>query len=254
MKTRKVTRWKPAALLGSLAFAVLWQLAAWISGPAFLPGPVAVIKLFFVQLTTPGYLGTVLASYQRVLVGWGIGSLVGMVGGILMGRYASLGQFLYSPIQFFRVIPAIAIVPILVIWLGVGETIKYVIIGYGVALVVAVNIADAVQRVAQVRLQAARSMGAGPIRIFWGVLVPSVMPEVLKGVRGSLAFAFMSIVGIETLAAQDGVGKMIWNARVLHQTDVAILGIVTLGLMGVLADLLVQALFRLFGYRFMMRR
>lgn len=254
MTSRRPLSWRwLIGLLGTLCFLLLWQIAAWLSGPSFLPGPIRVLLLFFEQIQTREYLVTVGASYQRVMLGWGLGSLFGLVLGIVMGRYRWFGAIIYSPMQFFRVIPAVALVPILVIWLGVGETIKILIIGYGVALVVAINIAEAVQRVAPARLQAARSMGAGPLRIFWGVLIPSVIPEALKGMRGSLAFAFMSIVGIETLAAQEGVGQMIWSARVLHQTDVALLGVLTLGLMGVLADTVVRLAFRIFGYRFMLR-
>lgn len=242
-----------AGAIGVLVFFALWQTASWFSGPQFLPGPVRVVGVLFEKLQTREYAETVLASYRRVMIGWASGSVIGVALGIVLGRYHAIGKFFYSPIQFFRVVPAVALVPILVIWLGVGESIKYVIIGYGVALVVAISISDAVQRAAPVRLQAARSMGAGPLRLFWGVLLPSVMPEILKGVRGALAFAFMSIVGIETLAAQEGVGQMIWSARVLHQTEIALLGVLTLGLMGIAADTVVRVLFRVFGYRFMLR-
>ncbi|MBN2983519.1 MULTISPECIES: ABC transporter permease [Cohnella] len=242
-----------AGLIGCLIFALLWQIAAMASGPDFLPAPARVIGTFIEMLGTREFLLTVLASYERVFAGWAIGGLLGVVLGILMGRYKPLSQFFYSPIQFFRVIPSVALVPILVIWLGIGEAIKIIIIAYGVLLVVAVSISDAVHRVSASRLRAAQSMGAGPLRLFWGVLIPSVMPEILKGVRGALAFAFMSIVGIEMLAAQNGIGQLIWNARVLHETETALSGILALGLMGITADFAVRTVFRLTARRFMLR-
>jgi ABC-type nitrate/sulfonate/bicarbonate transport system permease component len=250
--TLKGNKWVLGAI-GCAVVVALWQLASLTAGEYFLPKPTDVWKELSVQARDPAFIHNIRISYERVIYGWLLGSAAGVGLGVMMGRYKPVFWFFYSPMQFFRVIPSVALVPALVFMLGVGETIKIIIIGYGVALVVALSISDSVHHVSQVRLQAARSMGAGGLRLFWGVLIPSVMPEILKAVRTSLAFAFMGIVGIEMLSAQDGVGRMIWGARTVHNLSLALLGILSLGLMGIVADFVIKVLFRTTARRFLIR-
>lgn len=237
-------------LLGCVSVLALWQIASIMAGEYFLPSPLAVLEELTVQIGNPEFFRTIMISYQRILSGWFLGCALGIIIGIMMGRYKPVNVLFYSPIQFFRVIPTVALVPALVFWLGVGELIKTIIISYGVALVVALAISESVQHVPSARLRAAQSMGAGGIRIFWEVLLPSVVPEILKAVRTAFAFAFMSIVGVEMFAAQDGVGRMIWGARTTHNLSLALLGIISLGVMGIVGDTAIKTLFRLSFRRF----
>jgi NitT/TauT family transport system permease protein len=245
-------RWRslgfyPALLLGSLA---VWQIAAVFSKPLFLPPPADVLGSAVALVEDGSLPRSIIVSYARILVGWLIGSAIGVVAGLAMANNRLLRFALDPCLQVFRFLPAIAILPLLVLWLGSGEVSKIVLIVYASAFVVALAALDGALRVDAAKIQAARSLGANPRQIFWLVSLPATMPSIISGARIAMTGAFLAIVGAEMLSADSGLGYLIAHSRIYMLTPQIFVSIACLGALGLLTDLAIRYVSHRFGYRF----
>jgi NitT/TauT family transport system permease protein len=247
-----MTRWIGARqhLLVSMASVAggigIWQLLSmYVFDPLFLPSPISVAKAF-VDLTRNGTLpADVDASMRRILLGWAIGSAVAIPVGLLVGA-STLARSIVDPyIHFFRFVPVIALISLFMAWFGIGEFSKIMLIVYATAFVVVVNTATGVASVPDDKLHAARCLGAGRIRIFCQVTFPATIPQIFIGMRLAMAGAFLVIVAAEIIAANSGIGYLIWNARLYLRTDWIFVGVVTIGGLGFICDRLWRAFGRI---------
>ena len=140
-----------------------------------------------------------------------------------------------------RPISPVALVPLSIIWFGIGDMSRYFIIFYGVVIIMIMNTAAGVSATPNIRLNAARCLGASRQQIFRRIIIPSAVPYILTGMRVSLGFAFMGIVAAEMIAAQSGIGYLIMQSRMLLRTDIMFVGLVTLGVLGAVIDGVFQA-------------
>lgn len=240
-KLNHTALWSGAAIGGFLLF---WQLASGtLIERDFLPAPTDVFAAG-VELALDGtLLSSVGASLQRIFTGWAVGSLVAIPIGLLAGA-SRIGRAVLDPfIHFFRFVPAIALISLFIIWFGVGEMSKLALIGYATAFTVTVNTAVGAASIQPDKLNAARCLGATPWRVFRDVTVPATVPAMFTGMRLAMAQSFLVIVAVEALAANSGLGYIIWNSRLYFRTDWAMVGIVCLGLIGYFSD----RLWKLFG-------
>ncbi len=231
------------ALTGVVSVAagiVIWQLVSLQTNPVFLPSP-------WLTLSSVGELwddGTiwesVAASSGRILTGWGLGLVIGIPVGILMGHFQIVRRLLDPYIEFFRFIPPIAFVTLAVIWLGPGEASKVALILYTTIFIVMLNVIAGVLSVSELRLRAAASLGAGRIAMLMTVIVPSTVPYMVTGARIAMGNSFLTIVSAEIVAAQQGLGSLIWTARNYGRTEWVFVGIVILGALGFLFDRIVR--------------
>jgi NitT/TauT family transport system permease protein len=223
--------------IGSVAAGLLlWQLASRSVAPLFLPSPAATWE-GFVELVQDGTLATsIVASSSRILVGWALGVAVGVPLGIFMGYFSWIRLLLDPYIEFFRFIPPIAFVTLAVIWLGPGEASKVALIFYTSVFLVTLNTIAGTLAVSELRLRAAASLGAGPLAMLRTVIVPSTVPYMVTGARLAMGNSFLTIVSAEIVAAQEGLGALIWNARNYSRTEWVFTGIIVLGLLGFLFD------------------
>jgi taurine transport system permease protein len=223
--------------IGSLAIGLLiWELASRHVAPLFLPSPMATFE-GLVELAQDGTLATsIAASSGRILTGWALGVIVGVPLGIFMGYFGSVRLLLDPYIEFFRFIPPIAFVTLAVIWLGPGEASKVALIFYTSVFLVTLNTIAGTLAVPELRLRAAASLGAGPFAILRTVIVPSTVPYMVTGARLAMGNSFLTIVSAEIVAAQEGLGALIWNARNYSRTEWVFAGIITLGVLGFLFD------------------
>ncbi|MFT8245467.1 ABC transporter permease [Roseomonas sp. BN140053] len=220
------------AALSILGGLVLWQVVSSRTSPLFLPSP-ADTWAALLELAEDGTLLTsVLASAARIAAGWGLGVLVGIPLGVFMGRFAVVRQLLDPYIEFFRFIPPIAFVTLAVIWLGPGELSKVALIFYTTVFIVTLNTIAGVQAVNPLRLRAAASLGAGPMRMLTTVILPSTVPFMITGARIAMGNSFLTVVSAEIVAAQEGLGALIWTARNYARTEWVFVGIIVLGLLG----------------------
>lgn len=243
---------------GWYGLVVLVSLGIWAAlstriDPLFLPGPQRVAVAAW-ELTREGSLaGHVGASYFRVLTGWFLGSLIAIPIGLLAGRLWYVRLALSPYVNFFRFVPPIAFVTLALIYFGIGETSKVVLVMYASMFIVLLNTMDGVQRVSIDKLRAAASLGATRRQVLWTVVVPATIPEIITGLRVSMGAAFMTVIAAELVAAQSGVGFLIFRARVLARTDIVFLGIMLLGAMGFLADWLFRMVIERVAYRYEIR-
>ncbi|MFV2103503.1 ABC transporter permease [Micromonospora sp. LOL_024] len=215
---------------------VIWDLVSRNYTAFFLPSPLLTWR-GAVDLVQDGTLwSSVSASSTRILTGWALGVVIGGPVGLLMGCVPWLRLMLDPYIQFFRFVPPIAFVTLAIIWLGPGEASKVALIFYTTVFIVALNTLAGVLSVDELRLRAARALGAKPARTLVSVVLPSTVPHVVTGARLAMGNSFLTIVSAEIVAAQSGLGSLIWTARNYAKTEWVFVGIIALGLLGYLFD------------------
>ncbi len=238
-----------ATYVGSIGVGVaLWALLSLHYSDYFLPSPLKTYNAAR-ELAADGTLwASIVASGQRIIIGWVLGIIVGVPVGLLMGQILLVRRALDPYIQFFRFIPPIAFVTLAIIWLGVGEASKVFLIFYTTVFIIVIATTVGVLGVEQSRLRAAASLGAGPTRLLLSVIVPSTVPHVVTGARLAMGNSFLTVVSAEIVAAQEGLGALIWTSRNYGRTDWVFVGIVVLGIMGFIFDRVIRAVVvRLFG-------
>ncbi|AEF85461.1 taurine ABC transporter, permease protein [Treponema primitia ZAS-2] len=221
----------------------IWQLGAILNPPEFLPGPIQTI-IGGAEIVRNGMLAQYVGiSFMRIFTGWSLGILAAVPIGLLIGQFATIRRIFEPFINFFRFVPAIGFLTLFLMWFGVGEESKVAIIIYATSFPIIINTIAGVIGINNTTIQVALSQGASPAQIFFTVTIPASIPYIFTGVRLGLSGAIISIVAAEMLAAQKGIGYMIYTSRLYFRTDWIFVGILTLGLTGYISD----RLLRLFG-------
>ncbi|GGE26023.1 ABC transporter permease [Pullulanibacillus camelliae] len=224
----------------SLALGIIaWFLLALIpSVSTIITNPIILIKTFISELEN-GLISDIYTSIFRVLSGFLLGLVVAIPIAFLMGWYGTFRSLTEPWIQFFRTIPPIALIPLVIVAFGVGESAKIAVIFVATFLVMVVSIYQGVRNVDPTLIKAARVLGANDKDIFFEVVVPASFPYILVGVRLGLASAWTTLVAAEMTGASKGLGNMIMEAGTFFRMDQVILGIVLIGIIGFIMDKLV---------------
>ncbi len=227
-----------AITASSISLAILaWAVfASYFHFPDLVPSPWSTFGTAAQMIANGTLLSHVAISLERVLVGYVAGCVLGVLIGALMGRFRLVGQFASPLLQLARPISPVALVPLSIIWFGIGDLSRYFIIFYGVVIIMIINTAAGVSSTPNIRINAARCLGAKQRQLFRRVIIPSAVPYILTGMRVALGFAFMGIVAAEMIAAQSGIGFLIMQSRTLLRTDIMFVGLVTLGTLGAVID------------------
>ncbi|MFN8703634.1 MAG: ABC transporter permease [Rhodospirillales bacterium] len=239
--SRFVALFRPSVLLGGLSIAlvvILYWFVATRPGvnPALVPSPPRIALTFWEELRSGDLAINTFASLQRVLIGFVVGTALAVLLGCLAGWFRFWGYFLNPLIDAIRPIPALAYIPLVIVWIGIGEPSRIIIIALAVFKPCVVNARAGMQEVAQIYVDAARILGAGKIRVFWTVALPSAVPYLIAGMRTAMSTGFLALVAAELIAAPTGLGFMIQNAGQYFRTDIAIVGIVVIGIVGSILD------------------
>ncbi len=221
-----------------VATLFLWTGIAAISSPWFFPSPLATARAAIDLIESGDLPYAVAISYFRILTGWIIGCAVAIPIAIVSGRVAIVRMIIDPYFNFFRFVPPIAFLGIAILWFGIGEESKIAIIIYTSLFTVFMNTMAGAATIDENPSRAALSLGATRRQVLWKIVLPSTVPAILVGMRVGMGFSFMSVVAAEMVAANEGVGFLIFNARLFLKTANAFAGIITLGLMGLAADLL----------------
>lgn len=215
---------------------IIWSLLSMIpSVGAILVSPYAVVKAL-INKTENGLLTDTFFSLYRVLFGFLLGLIVSIPFAFLMAWFKTFRSLVDPWIQFFRTIPPIAFIPLVIVALGIGESAKVVIIFVATFLVIVISIYQGVKGVNPTLIKAAKVLGAGNKEIFFEVIVPASFPYILVGVRLGLATAWTTLIAAELTGASKGLGDMIMSAGRFFDMDVIIMGIIIIGLVGLLMD------------------
>ncbi len=234
----------------AIATLLLWQFVASLSKPIFFPPPAMVFQAFVEMVADRSLFEYVAVSYWRILAGWLVGSILGIPVGLIVGRIPFVRTLLEPYIQFFRFIPPIAFVTLSLIWFGLGETSKIALIVYTTTFIVILNTLAGVLAVGREKIRAGLCLGANNRQILLHIVIPATIPYMITGMRLAMGNSFMTVVSAEMIAAQSGIGYLIFNSRLFMQTDRIFVGIITLGIMGLVADFVVRFLARKLAYRY----
>lgn len=228
-------------LWGLLSFAVgigLWWIFT-ASGLSALPSPWTVL-LRMVDLAMSGQLWTdMFASLRRVLLGFLLGSLIAVPVGFLMGWYRIARAIVDPWIQFFRVIPPLAIIPLAIVTLGIDEKPKIFVIFLAAFLSSVVSTYQGVISVDRTYINAARVLGAGDGVIFAKVIIPASTPFILVGFRIGLGSAWATVVAAELIAAQSGLGFRMQQAQLYYDLPTIFVSLIAIGILGLIMDRIV---------------
>ena len=229
-----------------LAVIAAWQVAAsagWMS-PQTMPAPSLVASSFW-QLTVTGQLWpNLLTSLWRVSIGLGFGVAIGTLLGIAAGL-SKLGEDLVDPsLQMARTLPHLALIPLMILWFGIGETPKLVIIALGATFPIYLNLFSAIRGADRKLLEAASILHLSQAETVWHVILPAALPGFLVGLRQALGIAWISLVVAEQINASSGIGFLVMNARDFLQTDVIFDGLLVYAILGLATDQLVRGLER----------
>ena len=204
--------------------------------PFLIPPPLEVIRTAIPMLASGEILADVSISMVRVLVGFATGSLAGVVMGVLLGRIRLLHDLLDPIIELLRYLSPTAMIPIAVIWFGIGEMSKYFLIFWGTFFHRAHQYDR--RRVARADRAPARAecLGANQLQIFVLVVIPSAVPYIVTGMRVAMASSFMSIIPAEILAADSGIGYLLQKSSMLLQTNRIFVALLTICVLGFIVD------------------
>jgi ABC-type nitrate/sulfonate/bicarbonate transport system permease component len=239
-----------SAVASLVAAVVGWQLlSTFVFNPFLIPPPLDVVRAAIPMLLSGEIFADVSISMVRVLVGFLTGSLAGIVMGVLLGRVRLLHDLLDPIIELLRYLSPTAMIPIAVIWFGIGELSKYFLIFWGTYFIVLVNTIAGVWRTPIARQRAAECLGANRTQIFILVVVPSAVPYIVTGMRVAMASSFMSIIPAEILAADSGIGYLLQKSSMLLQTNRIFVALLTICILGFVVD----RIFRLLVDRTMAR-
>lgn len=227
-----------------------WQLlSTFVVNPHLLPPPTKVVGTAGPLLLTGELIGHITASLTRIAVGFLAGSAAAIVLGVVMGRIRWVSDFMQPITQPLRFLSPTAMIPIAIVWFGIGELSKYFLVFYGTFFTVLINTIAGVAETPVTRIRAAQTLGASEVQIFLKVVLPSAIPYLIAGMRIALASAFMAIIPAEMLAADEGLGFMLQQAGLLVQTNRIFVALAVISLLGFLAD----GLFRLVTNRILHR-
>ena len=223
-------------VLAWIGLLVIWSIASFFSDPQFLPSPLSTLA-GAIELSKDGSLFIYMGySFARVLIGWFLGNLIAIPLGLLIGSNWVLRSLVEPLINFVRFIPPLAFITLFMLWFGIGEQSKIFLIMYATFFVVTINTLTGVLSISEDKIRSAKSMGASKFQVLLYVVIPSTIPYIFTGAKLAMGSSFMAIVGAEMVAANEGIGFMIWNARLYFQTDWIFVGLVVLGLMGFFMD------------------
>ena len=236
------------SVLSITVLAVLWVLSSaydWVN-PIFWPSPGAVWDQL-VTISAEGYRNFTLWehigwSLYRILMGFGLGCLVGIPLGFAMGL-SRIMRGMFDPIvEFFRPIPPLAFIPLVIIWSGIGERSKILLLFLAALWIMAIAARAGVASVKLSKIHAAYTLGVNRRQLLFRVILPNALPEIFTGMRVAMGVCWGTVVAAELVAAESGVGFMIMVASTFLSTDIVVMGVIIIGIVGYSIDILMRQL------------
>jgi sulfonate transport system permease protein len=232
--------------ISPLAIVVLWQLASstGLLPPDKLSSPWTVLRSG-VELAQSGELGEAfVVSLRRVAIGFVLGAVIGLVLGIVSGLSRWGAALVDPPVQMLRTLPFLGLIPLFILWFGIGEEPKIALVTLGVAFPLYLNVHSGIRNTEPHLIEASTALGFTRAERLWHVVLPSAVPQTLVGVRQSLGIAWLSLIVGEQVNADAGLGYLINNARDFLRTDIIVVGLVVYAILGLVTDALVRLLER----------
>ncbi len=239
-------------IIAVLSGLLIWQIVSvWhVFPPIALPAPLAVWHAL-VRLLLNGYGGHSLfddiwISSARIAVGFVAAILIGVPIGLLMARNDVIFRMIDPFLQFARPVPPLAYIPLLVVWFGIGELPKVLLILFGTIPVIIIGTMSGVKATPPLRIAVAKTLGATERQIFRHVILPSALPEIFTAMRVGIGVAWTCLVAAELIAADQGLGWLVQYAGQALQVSIVIVGIIVIGILGYAMELVIRLIERRF--------
>ncbi len=236
------------SVVAVLCLTLLWTMSSaneWVN-PVFWPHPTAVWDQFL-RISTEGYRNFTLWehigwSLYRILMGFGLGCLVGIPLGFAMGLSNTMRGIFDPLVEFFRPIPPLAFIPLVIIWSGIGERSKILLLFLAAVWIMTLAARAGVSSIRLSKVHAAYTLGASRVQVLRHVILPNALPEIFTGMRVAMGVCWGTVVAAELVAAESGVGFMIMVASTFLSTDIVVMGVVIIGIIGYAIDILMRKL------------
>lgn len=229
-----------------LTILLLWQAASQFGllGDQVMPAPTAVAEAFWRVSISGELLHDIGVSTWRAFAGFAMGGSFGFILGMLNGISGLSEKLTDSTLQMVRNIPHLALIPLVILWFGIGEQAKLFLVALGVFFPIYVNTLHGVRSVDRQLLEMARAYGMSERAIFWRVVFPGALPSIFVGLRYGLGIMWLTLIVAETISASSGIGFMAMNAREFMMVDVVVVSILIYAALGKLADSVARLLER----------
>lgn len=230
----------PWAAIVALWYAIHYSA---IVNPALVPPPHQVAARFW-ELAGQRLPQDIWMSTQRVFIGVTLGILAAVPAGFVLGWYREVRSFIDPLINFFRALPPIALIPLVIVYFGVDETAKVVILFYASFFAGVIVMYEGIAQISPIFVRVARTLGATDGEIFLKVVIPLAVPHILTALRVALGVAWATLVASELIAARQGLGSLIQNAAAFFQLDIIYAGIICIGFVALAMDLALRRVAR----------
>jgi len=228
-------------LIGAVGFFVIWELGHHLTPEAsqrFLPSPWEVLTTLWQLLAEKNFLSDVGVSCMRIFVSFFAACAIAVPLGVAMGCFPNLRALVNPTVSGARYLPAASFIPLLLVWFGPTDIQKMSLLFLGVIFFLIALVLDNTEAVQKELVEAALTMGASRRRVVLGVVVPAAAPAIVDSMRNMIAVGWTYLVIAEIVAAQDGIGAVMMRAGRFLKVDIIMAGILTIGVLGVLTDIL----------------
>lgn len=225
-------------LISIACILVIWYLCSYFEvwSAYILPSPKQVWDTFISMIQNGELFIHIFASLNRVLAGFSISFVFAFILGIIAGLKPSLSPYYNHIVEFFRNVPPLSLIPLLILWVGIGEESKMIIIILASFFPMFLNIKKGFGTCDYKLLEVGKVLGLNPRQRFLKIILPSAIPDILLGMKVGLGYSWRAIIGAEMIAAANGLGYFILDAQTMSRSDKVIVGILVIGLLGVLCD------------------
>ncbi|HBE9726698.1 ABC transporter permease [Clostridioides difficile] len=217
---------------------LLWKITNYLGiwSDYILPSPEKVYSTFLNMISDGSIFINVYASMKRVLIGFAISTAIGVPLGIFFGIYSGVYEYFKSLINFLRNTPPLALIPMLILWFGIGEESKIIIIVLASFFPIFTSTLKGIKNCDSKLIEVGRAFEFSKLQIIFKIIIPNAILDIAVGLKLALGYSFRAIIGAELVAASSGLGYLISDGKEMSRTDVVIVGIIVIGLLGIITD------------------
>lgn len=217
---------------------LLWKITNYLGiwSDYILPSPEKVYSTFLNMISDGSIFINVYASMKRVLIGFAISTAIGVPLGIFFGIYSGVYEYFKSLINFLRNTPPLALIPMLILWFGIGEESKIIIIVLASFFPIFTSTLKGIKNCDSKLIEVGRVFEFSKLQIIFKIIIPNAILDIAVGLKLALGYSFRAIIGAELVSASSGLGYLISDGKEMSRTDVVIVGIIVIGLLGIITD------------------
>jgi len=217
---------------------LLWQLVTYLDiwNKYILPSPIRVLETFIKMLYDGSIFKHVFVSMKRILIGFAISAFIGIPLGILFGIYDKIYTYFKPLLNFLRNIPPISLIPMLILWFGIEEKSKIIIIVLASFFPIFMSTLKGIRNCDPKLIEVGKAFELSKSKIIFKIIIPNAVLDIAVGLKLGLGYSFRAIIGAELIAASSGLGYLISDGKEMSRTDIVLVGIIVIGILGILTD------------------